>query len=190
MGVRFFFDVNELPLVVQGVPEERALLNEARNGSEIAAAELLLKYENGTIKDPVVRNCIALGHTLVAKQLATAALRKKSKGRSETKTALNYFGNVSETGKRGKKPEADRRLQLLSAAGKRLTAEDVESALAQRSDVPNPLQIHRLEKMLAAYVRRSFCAGASEAVAIEFVQHSFPELPWEIRDAPIHHGAV
>lgn len=193
MGVRLFFNVDEMPLVEEGVADERALLELARGGSENAAAELLLKYENGEVRDPVVRNWIVLGHSLVAKQLATAALRKKKTGRSETKNPLNYFGHVNAPGTRGVKPDADGRLRLLMEAGDRLSADDVEDALKlaveRRGQVPNPVQIHRLEKMLADYVQSpSFCAGASEPVAVAFVQHSFPHLPWDSRDAAVSYG--
>ena len=82
MGVRLYFHVDEMPLVEEGVANERTLLKRAQDGNENAAVELLLMYEKGKVRDPVVRNWIVLGHSLVATQLATAALRKKKKALS------------------------------------------------------------------------------------------------------------
>lgn len=172
MGVRLELDLRQL----EGGPveEERALLAKARNGKEIEAAQLLLRYEAGQLQDAVVKAAVVCGQSVVTRAIAVRALENKPKGRARPITPRSFFVHIDAEGKRGVKGDPNKRLALLAEAGELLTETDALNALAGK---PQPIKLHRLEGVLVAYVKKKH-NGVSDEQALSYVHRSFPNNPW------------
>lgn len=176
MGFRLDFDFRAFAL--GPVEEERVLLARAQAGNEVAAAQLLLLYENGDLRDPVVKNTVVLGQGIVTRHIAMSTLGPP-RGRALSINPRMFFMGVEAKGKTAKKTDVDTRLTILAQSGVRLPEEHIREALAGR-----PATLHRAEAALIRYVRKLY-KGASEGAARTYVHGAFPEVNWELRDHPV-----
>lgn len=163
------------------VSEERALLEKARAGDEVAAATLLLRYEEGLLQDALVKSQVVLGQSMVTRHLALRALGAP-KGRAKSVNVRMFFMGLDAKSKTSVKRDAAGRLALLAAAGVLLSEADAKAALRDR-----PVKLHRVEAKLVEHVQSQH-RGASKEAALGYVRASFPAIPWDKRDEDVEYG--
>lgn len=160
------------------VEKEREMLDRAIAGDEASAAELLLRYAEGKLRDTEAKKVIALGRCQVMKHIAIHALKAKGDlGRALPVSPLMFFRGPDAKGSRGPKTKnGNKKLSMLVATQTWLTRDDLKKAVTDR-----PAKIHRLETRLAEYVQGRF-PGSSQGRARVYVRRSFPGIPWSNRD--------
>lgn len=160
------------------IEREREMLDRAIAGDEASAAELLLRYVEGKLRDIEAKKVIALSRCQVMKLIAVHALKAKGEpGRPLPVSPLMLFRGLDAKGSRGPKTKnGNKKLSMLVATRTWLTRDDLKQAVTDR-----PAKIHRLETRLAEYVQGRF-PGSSQARARVYVRRSFPGIPWSNRD--------
>jgi len=159
---------------------EYMLLCQAREGKEVAAAELLLIFERyGQLHNDEVQEAVVAGAKAVAGYAARTALQPPT-GQGATINPLKFFVGVHAE-KRGPKEDPDSRLSLLAFyGGSPLTPAAAAKILRKK----NPQRVHHAETMLAAHLQKLYPRSSIEARRY-VIHRDLPEVDWDAdRDAP------
>jgi hypothetical protein len=154
------------------------LLERARCGDEVAAATLLLMYEDtGRMSSPELQQAVEQGLRSVAGMLARATLGPPT-GKSPKVNSLMFFAGLDAKGKRGRKDTHDERFEALVTYDEALTRNDAAGVIASA----RPFKVHQAQRALVRHIQQASKDISPESCAV-CIRIAFPEIDWEDGEA-------